>query len=63
LSEELPGTIAWENFSNKPTFFSGSFNYLTDRPRIEDLKGDPGRDGTDGRDCASSWSDISGKPT
>jgi hypothetical protein len=36
---------------------------LTDRPSIEDLRGDPGRDGTDGQDGASSWSDISGKPT
>jgi hypothetical protein len=66
LAEELPGTVAWINVTNKPTFFSGSFNDLTDRPSIEDLKGDRGRDGTDGQDGqdgASSWSDISGKPT
>jgi hypothetical protein len=69
LGEKLPGTIAWVNVSNKPVFFSGSFSDLTYRPSIEDLKGNPGRDGrngTDGRDDrdgASSWSDISNKPT
>jgi hypothetical protein len=37
LGEELPGTIARGNVSNKPTFFSGSYKNLADKPEFADV--------------------------
>jgi hypothetical protein len=52
--------VEWTDVLNKPQFFSGSFNDLTDRPSIEDLAGPQGEPGLNG---ASEWSEISNKPT
>jgi hypothetical protein len=52
--------VEWAGMLNKPTFFSGSYNDLADKPSIEDLTGPQGEPGLNG---ASEWSETSNKPT
>jgi hypothetical protein len=66
LNNDLSLTVSdveWTDVLNKPEFFRGSFNDLTDRPSIMHLTGPQGLHGDPGLNGASSWSDISDKPT
>jgi hypothetical protein len=56
------GDVELADVLNKPTFFSGSYNDLTDRPSIEDLTGPQGPQGEPGLNGASEWLEISNKP-
>jgi hypothetical protein len=55
--------VEWTDVLNKPAFFSGSYNDLTDTPSVEDLTNPQGQQGELGFNGASERSDISNKPT